>query len=81
MFIAIIRCRRVEIIEGMSAAQARQLKEILDGYIAVQAQTIKDNYYTKAQVDEKVDKLEQTIRHIAGNADRYFKRIAEDLYK
>ena len=39
------------------------------------------NYYTKAQVDEKISKLEQTIRIIAKNADKYIQTMARDLYK
>jgi hypothetical protein len=39
------------------------------------------NYYTKAQLDEKIDKLEQTIRIISKNADRYIQQMAKDLYK
>ena len=39
------------------------------------------NYYTKAQLDEKIDKLERTIRIIAKNADKYIQTMAKDLYK
>ena len=43
-------------------------------------QKIAQNYYTKAQVDEKIDKLEAYIGIISKNADKYFKAIAKDLY-
>ena len=43
-------------------------------------QKIAQNYYTKAQVDEKIDKLEAYIGIISTNADKYIKAIAKDLY-
>ena len=45
------------------------------------ARKLSEHYYTKAQADEKIDKIEQTIRIISKNADKYIQRIARDLYK
>ena len=45
------------------------------------ARKLSEHYYTKAQADEKIDKIEQTIRIITKNADKYLKQLAKDLYK
>jgi len=80
--------RRVEIIEGMRGRRGRSSATTraqggagAAGLTKEIAQKIADNYYTKGQTDEKIDKLEQTIRLIAKNADKYFQKIAKDLYQ
>ena len=45
------------------------------------ARKLSEHYYTKAQADEKIDKIEQTIRIITKNADKYIQQLARDLYK
>ena len=84
--VVIIRCRKIDVIETMrgrrrggTAARLAESNASSSGQEMIKK--ISENYYTKAQVDEKIDKLEQTIRIIAKNADKYIQRIAKDFYQ